>query len=125
MKIEFTLKKLVEVGREHKIHWSSPALTSFYPPQFYDLLKACHAKPPDRTPFGATADWCDENDEPELAQGFRLIHDNPNWFVGTIDGDWVVSGGVTGRIVVGTAGIAALALAVRDRREAIRKELGL
>lgn len=48
-----------------------------WPAEFQSLIKALEDDRSNSTLWGAVADWCDENDEPELAFGFRYIHKRP------------------------------------------------
>lgn len=44
-----------------------------WPSEFSDLVAKCEENPADRTPFGVTADWCDESGETQLGEAFRWM----------------------------------------------------
>lgn len=48
-----------------------------WPTEFNALVTACEKNVEDRLPFGVVADWCDENDEPEMGDAFRWLFKRP------------------------------------------------
>lgn len=52
---------------------SVPGTRDLWPADFAALVKKLEAKPTDKAAFGVTADWLDENGEPELARAFRYF----------------------------------------------------
>lgn len=48
-----------------------------WPEEFNALVIACERNVEDRLPFGVVADWCDENDEPEMGDAFRWLFKRP------------------------------------------------
>lgn len=66
--VEVSLLKLVQVVGSQDV----------WPADFVALNAKCEADVADRVPFGVAADWCDEHDEPELADAFRWLHRRPD-----------------------------------------------
>lgn len=66
--VSVSLRRLVCVERSRDL----------WPSEFSDLVAKCEENPADRTPFGVTADWCDENGELELAEAFRWMFKRPD-----------------------------------------------
>lgn len=48
-----------------------------WPGDFQKLLIRCEEDYDDRVAFGVVADWCDQFEEPELAEAFRWMHNRP------------------------------------------------
>lgn len=66
--VEVSLYELVQVKQSARS----------WPHEFRSLVEKCEADVADRLPFGVVADWCDERDEPELAEAFRWLHKRPD-----------------------------------------------
>lgn len=49
-----------------------------WPADFEGKIRHLEAEPDDRARWGVTADWLDENGEPELAAGFRYVFRKPD-----------------------------------------------
>jgi hypothetical protein len=50
-----------------------PDSRPLWPAEFESLVAKLEEKPNDRAHWGVIADWCQENDEPELADAFRWV----------------------------------------------------
>lgn len=59
-----------------------------WPEQFNALVIACEKNLEDRLAFGVVADWCDENDEPEMGDAFRWLHKRPSVVVSKHVSSW-------------------------------------
>ncbi len=54
-----------------------PQSRRLWPEKFEALIAKAESGPRVKAQYGVIADWCQENDEPELAEAFRWVHKNP------------------------------------------------
>ncbi len=87
--------------------------------------------PFDRTPIGALADWCKENDEPWLERACRFFVKNPDIIVARKASSWSAetfyyefeAGTLPGKFKIYTSGCSTFALLLCKLAEEIQERL--
>lgn len=69
-----------------------PGTRQLWPADFESFITKIESAPDDKLHWGVCADWLDEQDEPELADGFRWVSKRPSVEVKEVGGAWEFGG---------------------------------